>query len=96
MSIHVFLIGGIVVGLVSPNIFRQTPVFSRQLGFWLRCRSRWVAVVCRGFTSVVLSDFSMAIVLIWTALVSIHGRFTSARMASTGVVRSLPVMARPA
>ena len=59
------------------------------------CRTRWVAVVCHGFISVVLSDFSMAVVIIRIAIVFVDERFASAKMAST-VVGSWPVMVRPA
>ena len=77
------------MGLVSPNLFRQTSLaFSRQLGFLVRCRAHWVAVVCRGFVSGVLSNFSMAIVFSWIAYVFIDEKYASERMASTGVVRS--------
>ena len=38
----------------------------------------------------------MVIVLSWIACVFVEGRFAFARMASTRVVRSWPVMARPA
>ena len=62
----------------------------------MRCRTRWIAVVCCGFIGVVLSDFSMAIILSWISCVFINGRFASARMASLGVMQSWPVMARPA
>ena len=62
----------------------------------MRCHTRWVTVVCCGFVSVVLSDLSMAIVLSGIAHVFIDGRFASARMSLTGVVRSWPVIARPA
>ena len=86
-----------MVGLVSLKIFCQiSPALSRLIGFWVRCRTHWVAVVCRGFVGVDLSDFSMAIVLCWIARVFIDGRFASARMVSIGVVRSWPVMANPA
>ena len=53
-----------MVGLVSSKIFRLTsPASSRQLGFWVRCRTRWVGDVRHGFVCVVLSSFSIMIVL---------------------------------
>ena len=54
------------------------------------------SLLCREFVSLVLCHFSMAIVLSWIACVFIDGRFASARMASTGVVQSWQVVARPA
>ena len=96
VSVHGGESWGVMVGLVSQNIFRQaSPAFSCQLGFWVCLRTSSVAVVCRGFISVVLSDFSMVIVFSWIANIFINGRFVSARMTSTGVVRSWPVMAHP-
>ena len=81
---------------ISPKIFRRTsPAVSRQLGFWVRCCTCWVPVVCRRFISVVLSYFSIAIVLSQIVRVFVEGRFASARMVLTRVVRSWPVMARP-
>ena len=96
VSVHGGLGGGVMVGLVLPKIFCQSSAFSRQLGFWMRCPTRWIDVVCRGFIGVVLSDFSMDIVLSWISRVFINGRFSSARMASLGVMQSWPMMARPA
>ena len=52
--------------------------------------------LCRRFVIVVLSNFSMAIVLSCIACVFINWRFSSAMMTLTGVVGSSPVMARPA
>ena len=96
VSVHGGLSGAVVAGLVSPTIVCRTlPAFSLQLGLWVCWRTRWVAVVCREFVSVVLSDFSIAILHSWIARVFIEGRFASARMASTGVVRSWPVMTVP-
>ena len=60
------------------------------------CCTRWVAVLCQGFGTVVRSDFYLALVLSWAALASVDGTFASAMMASTGVMRSWPVIARPA
>ena len=51
--------------------------------------------MCRGFVAVV-GDFLMAIVLSWIVSVHIEGRYASARMALTGVVRRWPVIVRPA
>ena len=83
--------------LELPKIFRQTsPAFSRQIVLWVRCRSRWAAVVCRGFVTVVLNNFTMEIVISWIVRVFIDARFASPMMASTEVVRFWPVMARPA
>ena len=56
VSIHGDLSWGGMVGLVSPKNFRQASTFTRQQGLWVCCRTRRVAVVCRGFISVVLSD----------------------------------------
>ena len=78
-----------MVGLVSSKIFCLTsPASSRQLGYWVRCRTRWVGDVCHGFVCVVLSSFSIMIVLSYIACVFIDWRFASVRMASTGVARS--------
>ena len=83
--------------LVSPKIIRQTyPDSSHRLCYWVLCRIRWVAVICHRFTSDVLNYLSMANVLGMIVLVLIDGRFSSARIASTGVARSWPVMDRPA
>ena len=48
----------------------------------------------RGFVRVVLSDFSMAIILSSNTRVLIDGWFASPRIAFTRVVGSWPVMAR--
>ena len=70
---------------ITEDIFRKTsPAFSCQLDFWVRCRARWVTVVCRGIISVVVSKFSMAIVLSWIAFVFIDGMLASAKLVSTG------------
>ena len=48
VSVHGGLIGDFVLGLESPKIFLQaSPDISRQLDFLVRCRTGWVAVVCR-------------------------------------------------
>ena len=94
VSVHGGISGGVVAGLVSPNSVRQTSPASSP-GIWVRCHARWVAIVCHGFVTVILSDFSVVIVLNWIARVFIEGWFASARMASTAVVRSWPVIARP-
>ena len=53
-----------MVGLVSPKIIhKKSPAFLRQPGFSVQCRTRWVAVVRRGFVTVALSDFSMVIIV---------------------------------
>ena len=98
VSVHGCLSGSVVVGLVSPNIFCLTsPSFSRHLGFYVHCCTDWIAVVCRRFVTVVLSDFSMAIVLSWISCVFIEERFASAKLVSTGVVQSWPdKVTRPA
>ena len=97
VSVHGGLSGGVDEDIVTPKIFCQTsPSFSRHIGFCVRCRNRWIGVVCRGFIIAVISDFSMTNELSRIALVFIDGRFASARVASTGVVQSWPVMARPA
>ena len=97
VSVHAALSGDVIADIVSPRFFCQTlPTFSREIGSWVRCRIRWFDEVCCGFLSVALNDFFMAIVLSWIARIFNEGSFASAKMALTGVVRSWPVMARPA
>ena len=68
--------------LVPPKISCQTSLsFLRQLGLLVCCRTRWVNVVCRGFTTVVDDEFYMPIILSWIACVFIEDRFAYARMA---------------
>ena len=55
-----------MAGLVSPKIScQESPAFSHQLGFWVCCL--WVTFVGHRFATLVLSDFSMTIVLSWAA-----------------------------
>ena len=51
----------------------------------MRCRTRWVTVVSRGFVDVVLSDLSTAIVLRCIARVFIEGKV---RFGKDGFYRS--------
>ena len=62
MSEHGGLSVDVVAGLAPPKIFTRHHLLFHA-NFLVRCRTLWVAVIYRGFVSVVLGEFSMAIVL---------------------------------
>ena len=81
---------------ITEDFSRQaSPAFFTPARLLCALRTRWVADVCCGFVPIVLSNFFTVIIPSWIAYVFIEGRFASARMASTGVVQSSQVMARP-
>ena len=90
------LCGDFGSGLVCEYFFAKNRLlFHASSAFGCVVVPNVVATVCHVFATLVLGDISMVIVVSWIALVFIEGRFTSVRMALTGIVQSWPVMTHP-